>query len=1158
MSHLFKDLYLKSKLYLTFYLLTLKIIANFTFIFSKIIMNNKNINLLVRFFNVIFYFLSFHNFSLNAQPGNPFIQNYYPKDYHSQAYNTAVIHDNRGLLYFGNTNGILEYDGQKWRIITVANNAAVQSLCIDSSGTIYVGCQSDIGFLRADSTGYMRYKSLINFMNKEDLVFSVVWQTMLFNKNIYFNTFNKLFKWDGKKFKTWNSQTRFFLASIINNNFYIPQKDIGLMQLYDDSLSLFASSSMLPNQRIYLMLPLNNKRILVGTRNDGFWTIEFQEAPFASNLIESKFHFSSFRSEADDYIFNNNLYYGKKLSDGNFAFATLNGGAVVIDTSGNFIGSVNTQSGLQSQSVNYIHTDQNDNLWLALDKGLSKVDIANPIKVYNNIVQFSGIINDIAMQNDLLYISTTQGMYSFSTSSPHNFQTNNTNVVINNQCMDLIEIDDFILAGSVAGLYFINKNKTELVWNENPVNCIYLSLKDSTQLYIGTKNGLSIIRYNKSDTHKNPFIFEGMIQNSGQHVVKITEDDKGNIWYSTSYEGLKKISSENISRKVFKYSENFDTTDGLPDMVSNLPFRISNKLLFGTSAGIYKFQESKNRFIPDSSIIPQLADTTIQVFNMVEDKKGNIWMYIINGDTAEVGIAIKEINGSYKWHTTPFKRLPKGFIYSIYPQDNGITWLGGDEGLFTYNSNVKYNYELDYPALIRKVSIGNDSVIFGGTYWEDISATNINLTTRVASLIQPKELIYSIPYELNKITFEFAAPSYDNEKENKFQYFLKDFEKDWSNWTKEAKANYTNLNEGTYYFHVRAKNIYDYMSKEAVFEFTILPPWYRSVWAYSGYVLLLVSMVYGIVQLSIRRLKAAKVHLEGIVRDRTKEIVEKSKQLEVAFKHIEEKNKDITDSIRYAKRIQTAIMPDKKEIYQVLSKSFILYKAKDIVSGDFYFFASTTANAELKKDNSIIIATVDCTGHGVPGAFMSMIGNDQLNKIIIEKSIITPSIILDELNNEVRFALHQLKEETEVRDGMDLALCKINLTEKKIEYAGAHRPLYIFRKKNSGLSAEEMLEEIKADKMAIGGVQLKGRKQYSNNIIQLEEHDTIYIFTDGFIDQFGGDKNKKYSTRRFREFLISIQEKSMNEQEQAIEEEFAKWKGNEEQVDDVLIIGIRF
>lgn len=278
---------------------------------------------------------------------------------------------------------------------------------------------------------------------------------------------------------------------------------------------------------------------------------------------------------------------------------------------------------------------------------------------------------------------------------------------------------------------------------------------------------------------------------------------------------------------------------------------------------------------------------------------------------------------------------------------------------------------------------------------------------------------------------------------------------------------------------------------------------------------------------------------------------------------IELKHREVIDSVNYAKRIQEAILPSLTEISDCFPESFVLFKPKNIVSGDFYWFS--------QKDGKKIIASIDCTGHGVPGAFMSVIGSTLLNQIVNEKGITDPAEILDQLNKGVNHSLHQTQTGSESRDGMDAAICcfeygktpdaevakmenpgKLNASAsqalKKLQYAGANRSLYYIK--------NNMLEETKADKFPIGGLDYNDLKKFSTHTFEINKNDTFYISTDGFADQFG-QNNKKLKTKKFKEILLSIQNKSMDEQKEFLDIFIENWRENLEQTDDILIIGIR-
>jgi serine phosphatase RsbU (regulator of sigma subunit) len=280
--------------------------------------------------------------------------------------------------------------------------------------------------------------------------------------------------------------------------------------------------------------------------------------------------------------------------------------------------------------------------------------------------------------------------------------------------------------------------------------------------------------------------------------------------------------------------------------------------------------------------------------------------------------------------------------------------------------------------------------------------------------------------------------------------------------------------------------------------------------------------------------------LEMKVKQRTEEVVQQRDENERQRLKLEDLYKAVTASIRYAKRLQNSILPPKEVISSICPESFVLYKPKDIVSGDFYWFE--------KQHNLNFFAAVDCTGHGVPGAFMSLVGANGLNAAIRDHDTTGTAEILNNLNTFVTESLNKSREENHIRDGMDIAVCAIDYEKKELYYSGANNPLYIVRQ------GEVLIT--KADKFAIGSFD-PGSQSYSQHKISLQEGDAIYLFSDGYADQFGGEKGKKYLYKRFRESLIKVAEKSMPEQNAFLKNEIETWQGQYEQVDDILVIGVR-
>lgn len=306
------------------------------------------------------------------------------------------------------------------------------------------------------------------------------------------------------------------------------------------------------------------------------------------------------------------------------------------------------------------------------------------------------------------------------------------------------------------------------------------------------------------------------------------------------------------------------------------------------------------------------------------------------------------------------------------------------------------------------------------------------------------------------------------------------------------------------------------------------------IYSFTGGILLLSVLAF-----FIYRGYSGKKRANILLQHQKQEIEKANADLNTANVQISEKNKEITDSINYAKRIQEAILPEKKHLAALLPQSFILYLPKDIVSGDFYWFT--------RKGSRILIAAADCTGHGVPGAFMSMIGNDKLHQVITEKGITTPGEVLKELDKRLITVLNQ-DETSANKDGMDIGLLSIDLQSRSISFAGANRPLYHF--------SDSRLHEIKGTKLPVAGG-IYGTKDFVTHTINALEGDTFYIFSDGFADQFGGEHGKKLTTNRFKQLLNDVQPLTMDEQLEKLNEAFSEWRGNCEQLDDVLVIGIR-
>jgi len=361
----------------------------------------------------------------------------------------------------------------------------------------------------------------------------------------------------------------------------------------------------------------------------------------------------------------------------------------------------------------------------------------------------------------------------------------------------------------------------------------------------------------------------------------------------------------------------------------------------------------------------------------------------------------------------------------------------------------------------------------------------------------------------------------------------------------EILCDFEKIPHGTYTLEVQSRNAYGRESEISRLTFVVFPPWYYTTYAYLVYIFLAIILILISIRISTYRVQQKNKQLEELIAERTNEIAQQNEILEKQKDEIESKKEDILDSIKYAKRIQDTILPTSERLNQLIGEHFVFFQPKDIVSGDFYW--------ARKINGKAIVSAIDCTGHGVPGALVSFVGNNALLRVTNEFGLSKPSDILDKLKELVTKAFkHQ--GDSKVKDGMDMALIAYDKENALVEYAGAHNSLYLIR--------NEALNEYKADKQPIG--YFEKYKPFTNHEIKAQKGDCIYLFSDGFVDQFGGlnpesrnSGGKKYKSKNFKELLLKIHKKPMQQQKETLMEEFFKWKGDLEQLDDVCVIGMR-
>jgi serine phosphatase RsbU (regulator of sigma subunit) len=1085
--------------------------------------------------------------------GTPYMRYFPPKETGGNAQTWGVVQDYRGIIYVATVGSILEYDGVHWREVAIPNNPTVRMLAKDSSGTIYVGAEGDFGILRPSpaNKGETEFFSLKAALPEDARDFQSIWNLHTQGNKVYINTGNTIIIYspEGAKVLRSTAEQSFHLTFLVNGVYYVREWGVGLQRLKGDKLVPVPAGELFADQRVDVMLPYNDREALVVGRKVGMFLLD-------RNGLRP------FQNEAATFLDTNQVYHGAVAQGNVFAFGTTKGGLLLMDKQGRILKVLNRFNGMGDNNVHFVYPDAQGSLWLALGNGVTHVEWPGPFTQFAENDGLAGSVNAIARHGGRMYAATTQGIYMLAPSVDGAERARFVAVKgLTAQAWALLSVRGTLLAATNIGVFQITNGVARSLGarDEKPVpaDALHVLPGDSSTVLVGKPSGLFYLKYDKGG---NRWKETGTVPGVEQRVRWMrTGTAPGTVWAGNLATGVLRLDFADMAKPVVVQ---YDTAHGLPEMANNAIFVIDGKEYCATRHGLHRFDKDRNKFVRDQLLKQAYADSNRTIKFLHQAANRNLWAYSF-GPEAEhpdgiyrLAHALRLADGSYDFERTPMLRM-RGFIVKSYNyESDSLMWLGGDEGLLRVDLGQFKPYVADYQALVRVVSAKDSLSFFRGAYQD----------TTLAGIEQARP---QIEYRLNSLRFTCSATSFDNEGYNEFQYMLRPYDDKPSAWTGESFRNYTNLREGDYTLEVRARNAYGEGSTVALYSFTILPPWYRTWWAYTLYLIGAVGLVYGIVQWRLRKLQEENRILEEKVKERTAEVVRQKDEIEKAateIKHknaelenayeeiratneslnhayheIEEKNKDITDSITYAKRIQEAFLPSIEEVRHQLPDCFILFKPKDIVSGDFYWFA--------RKGQYVFLAGLDCTGHGVPGGFMSMMGNALLNDIVIQGGRTEPSDVLDELHNKVQATLKQNMPGAKTKDGMECALLRIDTQARTVAYCSAMRPILHIRNGE--------MHELEINKISIGGTRYGSDERFSGQTLQCQPGDYLYTFSDGYGDQFGGDKGKKFMVKNLKDLIVGIHSQPLDEQKKTLEDRIEEWRGERPQVDDILVIGMR-
>lgn len=810
-----------------------------------------------------------------------------------------------------------------------------------------------------------------------------------------------------------------------------------------------------------------------------------------------------------------------------------------------------TLNGTSLGEVNSVYPDSKGHLWLGLsNKGLQCVDFPDA----DGVVRPIQLLSEQSLQQHVIHgiVEDEEGTIWVSTFG----------------------------GGLIQVLDRVFDHPFHVDWlRQHRITRLYRDSQERT--WIGINKGIFLT---KAEGAATEFTYHHL---GGQTVTSIDESQDGALWVGTESNGLYKspkgssiftnielpngLLSNAINAIVIdkekvhvctkgglyildlsgRVKKSLTSEDGLPH--NNVLFahtdKSGNTWIANQGNRISFYRNGKVNFLEDRN-----AQSITDVHHILESVDGRLWF-------ATLGSGVFVLDNGTAHHIGEAEGLPSSYCYQLEMDDDGNVWVSHQKSISKISPQLKVEMVIGHQHLspVANTMITSMFKDGEGRLWVTsthgvvrydpsidksrrsiprLSIIGMRVNDEAVSMVED----LSLPYKQHSVVFDVSGISLRDPESIRYKYRLLGFSDAWSDEFTSHAIQFPRLEDGEYTLEVVAsKNEGTWSTSPASYSFVIRKPIWRT-WPF--FILLFIAIVAGVggyVRYRTVKLISDKVALESLVSERTEEIQHQKEEIEKSRDEIARYAKDITDSIKYAQRIQSAIFPEWESLKAMLPDSFVFFRSKDIVSGDFFF-------AE-KVGDLRIIAAVDCTGHGVPGGFMSIVANNLLTQAVKQMGLTKPSEILDYLNEGITNTLHQTYEESSVKDGLDIAVCTLNIKTRKLEFSGAYNPLYLFR--------NEELIIYRGDRFPVGMFVGEEAKIFSNIEVQLEPGDVFYIFSDGFADQFGGPRGKKLKLHGFRDLLLEIHKMPAEQQRTMLALKLDEWMGNLDQVDDIVILGVR-
>ncbi len=784
--------------------------------------------------------------------GVPYIHNFPRREYKGGTQNWAIAQDERGFMYFGNNEGLLLFDGVSWQIHRMPNSSIVRSAYIAKNGQIYVGAYNELGKMEVGKGGKMEFRSLKKYLPSDFMNFDDVWNITSFQNQILFQSYNFtfLFKNDSTV-STIKAPSRFQNSYVVNGRLYFNDQEKGLMEFADNSLHELIGCEKIKGEEIWSVVPFNRGNdLMIFTLNKGIFIYNDRElkewAVPVNSLLKQKQIFSAI-----------------VIQDKYYAIGTIQDGIIIIDEFGKIIQQINRQKGLQNNTILKVFADRVGNLWLGLDNGIDYVNVNSPITFLQQTdgigAGYTSIIYD-----GKIYLGTNQGLFVKDWGNEPQNEDFRLIPGTNGQVWYLGIHDNVLLCGHNKGTFVIEGEKARQI-SQIPGAWKFHTLKRFPEYLIGgTYSGLTL--YKKQN---GSWVYSGKIGGFNESFRVFEEDENGDLWMSHGFKGIYKISvgSKLDTIQSFRF---YTSNDGLPSNYNLNVFKIKGKILITSSVGFFEYNKEKDRF-ESSTYFNQLLSPLKDVSFLKEDKVGNIWYMAWDMGKNKAGVFRIQEDNSYKHINAPFGMLTGKFISgfeSVYRYSDDHIFFGTEDGFAHYSPLSNFNNGPEFSTYInRATALYLDSTFF---YGNSVNTNNAIKQSESNPLIKGEidHSDFSFPFKENTFRFSYTSPVYDNQDNIEYSFKLSGYNNKWSKWSNIPFNEYANLPPGDYTFSVKARNQMGIESTTDSLKFSITPPWYKSIYAYLIYAVILLFLIlllgwYFLKRIEISNRKERLKHLQS-------------------------------------------------------------------------------------------------------------------------------------------------------------------------------------------------------------------------------------------------------------------------------------------------------